>query len=183
MNIRKYAKLAAVPAGILVSGLIVAQTSSAAFTVQTQTDASSWSTGTVELTNDHVGQAVFDIDSVVPGASGSQKVVVTYDGDVQAGITMFTAGDAQTDNPLAQALHLTITEQGVAGAIYDGSLADFSEKSSSADGVGTWTAAGTGDETKDYTIAWSLPSTVTEDAIQGIDTSLVFAWEAASIAS
>jgi|GEM_PF-1257954 len=183
MNIRKYAKLAAVPAGLLASGLIVAQTSSAAFTAQTQTDSNSWSSGTVELTNDHVGQAVFEVDKIVPGDSGSQTVVVTYDGDVAADVTMFAAGDPQTDNTLAQAMHLTITEEGVTDPIYDGPLADFSALSSSADGVGTWTAAGSGDETKDYTIAWSLPSTVTEGDVQGVDTSLVFAWEAASIAS
>jgi len=181
MNIRKYAKVAAIPAGLLVSGLVVAQTSSAAFTAQTTTEENSWSSGKVTLTNDHAAKAVFNADKIVPGDSDSQTVEVTYDGDVEAGIKLFAVDTADDTGALAEALQLTITQG--ATQVYTGSLADFATKTSSATGVGTWEATGSGGETKDYTIAWSLPSSVTSSDVQGADASLVFAWEATSISS
>ncbi len=172
MNMRKSAKYAAIPVGLLVSGLIVAQSSSAAFTATTTTGANSWTTGSIDLTNDHVSTAVFTETGLVPGSHGSKDVVVTYTGNVASDIVMYTTTGTGTD-ALAQAI--TITVKDGATTIYDGTLAAFAALDTFAEGVGAWQQAANGSKT--YTIDWS----VSDAAPEGATTNAVFAWEAQSV--
>ncbi|KQR16786.1 hypothetical protein [Cellulomonas sp. Leaf334] len=172
MDRRKTTQLAAIPVGLLVSGLLVTQASSAAFTAQTSTGASTFATSTVQLTNDHVGAAVFTADDIVPGNTGTQTVAVDYTGTTPVDVRMY-AEDGDTSSALAAALELTVTVDGT--LVYDGTLAGFSAKTTFADGVGTWAPAATAGE--DYVVTWELPDTAA-DTLQGAGTQLTFVWEA-----
>lgn len=177
MKLRTYAKIAAVPVGLLVSGLIVAQTSSAAFTAQTQTAANSWAAGQLTLTNDKVSTAAFAATNIVPGQSGTNTIKVDYTSGAKAAVKMYAT--APVSNELATALQLTINEG--ATQVFSGSLASFSAKNDSASGVGTWTPTASGSQT--YTVSWTLPGTVSSSTIQGQTAGVTFAWEATSQAS
>jgi len=176
LNIRKYAKFAAVPTGLLVAGLLVGQASSAAFTAQTSTGANTFASGTVTLTNDKSATSVFNVAGMVPGSTGSNTVVVNYTGSVAAPVKMFAT--STVSDALATAMTLTVTESGNATPIFNGTLADFSKKTTFATGWGgSWTAAPGANATKTYTITYTLPTTAT-DALQGLSTGLTFAWAA-----
>ena len=62
----------AVPLGLLGSGALVWQASYAAFTAQTTSPGNSWSTGSVALTDDDAGAAMFSRTGLAPGSSGER---------------------------------------------------------------------------------------------------------------
>jgi hypothetical protein len=172
MDVRKYAKIAALPAGLLVAGLIVGQSSSAAFTAQTSTGASSFTSASVDLTNSKAASAVFTVDKIVPGQTGTQTVDVTYTGDAPVAVKLY-AKDGDTTTALAKALQITVKVD--SAQIYAGSLADLSAKTAFAQGVGAW--APTATATKKYDITWTLPTTA-DNTVKGMTTQLKLAWEA-----
>jgi len=172
MQSRKFAKVAAVPAGLLVAGLLVAQSSSAAFTAQTSTGANTFGAASIALTNDKVGTAVFAVDGIVPGQSGTRSVAVTYTGTSSVGVKMY-AKDGDTTGALADALQLTVKVDST--QVYSGTLAGFSAKTTYAQGVGTWAPTSTASKT--YEVTWSLPTSAT-NTVQGDAAQLKFVWEA-----
>ena len=68
----KWAKWAAVPAALLVSGLAVSQASYSAFSDSTTNPASTWAAGTVKLTNDSPATALFTASNLKPGDTGTK---------------------------------------------------------------------------------------------------------------
>lgn len=96
---------AAVIVGLMGSGAMVWQASSAAFTAQTQTPNNSWDSGTVVLSDDRVG-AMFTATNLVPGSTGTQCINIEYDGDVASTVKMY--GDPGNVPDLALADFLAI---------------------------------------------------------------------------
>ena len=96
--------VAAVTAMLLVSFMVV-RTSSAAFTGSVTTSGESIAAGTVSLTSDDVGTALFSLTGLLPGASNEYCVDVTYDGDTAPGnsVEFFGTGNGSTAGWLTDA--------------------------------------------------------------------------------
>lgn len=125
-RLRRAATLVVVPLTMLASGALVWQASSAAFTATTVTGSNSWATGTVTITNDQSGVAVFDgltglkpeasaTSLILPGtgaytasstaSGGSACIKVTYTGSLASNIRLH---GAVTNAGLAQHLLFSV---------------------------------------------------------------------------
>ena len=114
---RRVLPMAIVPVALLASGAFVWQASYSAFTATTTNGSNSWTSGTVNITNDQSGSAVFNgltglkpdasLSALSPGntggayaassttSGGSACIKVTYSGSVNANIRLYaTLGGA-----------------------------------------------------------------------------------------
>ena len=143
----RYARWLAVPVGLVVSALLIWQASYAAFTDTTDNSGNSWAAGTVTITDDDEGRAMFAATNLAPGSSGSEEITVTYEGTLDALVKVYGAGlevlaptgDGQSLEPVSTtgdtlANHIELTIDGSAGdtfgagpvgRLYTGTLADF----------------------------------------------------------
>src|SRR5437764_9711898 len=80
--------LAAIPIGLLGSGLFVWQASYSAFTATTTNGANSWSAGTVTISSSP-GTAMFTASGLKPGNNGTACVKVTYTGSLAAVVKLY----------------------------------------------------------------------------------------------
>lgn len=173
MKLRKLGGLAAIPAGLMVSGLLVVGASSAAFTAQAPTGDNTWSTGHIALSHDAAEQAVFDAHNILPGDSGTANIQVEFEGTVQSDIRLF-AEEAVDASPLADSLQLTISENG--SELFSGSLHEFGTRDSFVEGLSTWNTSV--NDLRTFTIDWELPDSATSSDLMGQSASVVFVWEA-----
>jgi hypothetical protein len=158
-----------VPLAIIVAGVLVYTASRAAFVATTETGDSSFSTGSVELTNDHVGTSVFTAQNLAPGATDTEDVIVTYAGSLTADVRLYSSIEGGSVQTLAPFLNLEITSDGVT---WTGTLADFEAKTDFATGVLPTTMAE--NDTQTYTVKY----TVASNAPQSSEASVTFVWEA-----
>lgn len=177
-------RYAAAPLGILLSGVLVLVASQAAFSAQTSTEGNSWSTGTIDLTNDHEGKAVFAVDKLAPNTGGSKDVVVTYTGDYPSDIRMFATSPVEPTGPLARAITLNIQRGTGSGASFTpdqngqwtGTLAAFDAISSYSAGVLGYQTPGS--VTKTFRIAYNFAPTGDTTELMGKNTGVTFTWAA-----
>ncbi len=186
-------RLAAIGAALLVVALMIISASRAPFTASTNNSANSVAAGTVTLTDDDSGSAMFSISDIVPGQSEERCILVSYGGAVAnpAPVKLYSSGYADTGD-FADYLNVTIDEG--TGAItgdcsgfvlentivsggnlsaFDAAHVDY------ATGAGVWDPAST-PETKSYRVTLQLDP-LTPDAEQGEAVSnLVFTWEVQS---
>ena len=108
------ASLVAIPAALVASGLVVAQSSYSAYSATTVSPTSNWATGTVALTDDDANAAAFSATNARPGSSGSRCLVVTSNGTLPSQVRVYGTHGSGTTN-LAAYLDLTIT-QGTGGS-------------------------------------------------------------------
>lgn len=174
--------LAAAGSLVLVSGVIV-QSSSAAFTGSTENAGNNWAAGTVTLTDNDAGVAMFDESALVPGSGGQRCIVVTYGGDVAADVRHFAAVTGGTG--LGSYLDMTV-QAGSGGAadcsdfssvqsIYTGTLDGLTTTHPDfANGAGGWSPTGSG-QTRTYRFAWALQD---NNSAQGLSVQARFTWEA-----
>ena len=194
--------LAAVPVGLLASGLVVWQSTYAAFVSQTDNPGNSWRTGTVTLTDDDAGAAAFTVaeGTLVPGNTGTHCLRVQYTGSLTTAATgVHLYGAASGDTTLAGALNLKV-EQGSGGSfadctgfspsstVYDGTLSGFATGHTTyATGYATgWvpvpTTAPAPADSRTYRLTYTLPAGVSYGAAyQGKTTGMTFTWEVQSI--
>lgn len=165
--------------GLLIAAVIILIVSRTTFTAQTTTGTNTWSTGTVVLTNDHVGTAVFEAQNLKPGDSDTQVVRVDYTGSIVANVNMYatTATPTQT---LDQHIDLVISTNatGVAPwtSAWTGTLAQL-EAADFTTALAPWTNAGPSDNFRYYQIQFTLNAATPNDQ-QGESATAVFAWEA-----
>jgi hypothetical protein len=162
---KNIAKWAAVPAGLLASGLLVLGYSNAAFTATTSNDDNSWKTGTISLTDNDLTKPLFSRSTstvagaadaaIKPGQTLTRSIDITYTGDVPANVKLSAAVGTQTGG-LADKLDVTVTEGGA--NIYTGPLSGLTAP------VGNW--APTGNATKTYVVNVTLNSGV-DNTFQG----------------
>ncbi len=177
---------AAVLTGLLGSGAMVWKSTAAAFTSSTSTGSNSWATGSVTLTDDDTGAAMFSATGLVPGSTGSNCITVSYTGTVATTVKLY-ASAAVDASSVAQYLDLTI-DIGTGGGfgscggfsagstIYSGSLDAFtSTHLAYGSGVGTWAPSGAAAQV--YRITYTL-NAGTPNAKQGATTTATFQWEA-----
>lgn len=158
-----------VPVAIIVAGVLVYTASQAAFVATTTTGSSSFSTGSVELTNDNVGTSVFTATNLAPGATDTEDVVVTYTGSLDADVVLYSSIAGGSVQTLAPFLELEITD---GTDTWTGTLADFEAVTDFASGILPTTMAD--NDTKTYTITY----TVASNAPQSSEASVTFVWEA-----
>lgn len=178
------------PVAVLLAGLLVWQGSNAAFTAETHNNGNNWDAGSLLLTDDDAGGAMFGITNMVPGSTGSKCIVVTATstvaGVVKTYVSSLTAGGLEDNITM-------LVQQGTGGSFADctgftvaatepvQSLSTmYTDHGSFTNGVLSW-AKGTGAETKTYKFTWVFNvGTLTEaevNALQGTDVGANFEWE------
>lgn len=182
------------PVAVLLAGLLVWQGSNAAFTAETYNAGNNWETGSVGLTDDDAGSAMFSAADLTPDDIGSKCIVTTATSDVAGVVKMYI--QMLTPAGLEDNIKVTI-EQGTGGSFAGGCGAFVSadpvavESSQSlaalyaahgtyGNGILGWTK-GAGTLAKTYKFSWVFDTTgLTEaevNALQGTDVQANFEWE------
>lgn len=172
----------AVPTALVLSSAMVWQASHSAFNATTSNGSNSWSGGTVSLSDDDSGSAMFSATGLKPNDTASKCILVTYGGSLAASVKMY----ASASGTLGTYLNLTV-QQGTGGTssscagftsestLYSGTLAGFAAASSNfATGVGSFAPTGSG-QTKAYRLTYTVQD---DNAAQGTSASATFTWEA-----
>jgi hypothetical protein len=183
-------KWGAIPAALLVSGIVVGQASYSAFNSTTSNPTNNWSAGTVALSDDDSNTAMFTATGLKPGSTGTKCIAVTSSGSLASDVNLYGTSPATT-NALSTYIHLTIV-QGTGGtsssctgftplatgsSLYSGTLANFATTSTNyANGVGTWAPTGTAPETRTYEFIYTVDA-ATPNTSQGGTASIGFTWE------
>jgi hypothetical protein len=168
----------AIVGGFLLAILMIMTVSRAAFTAETDNGGNTWSAGTLNLTNDKVGEVLFEVPEIAPGDSGWKCIEIIHSG-LDADVAL--SGIATGGTGLQHLLDVTITRyaggdcnSGTSYDVYDGKLSAFPGSTPEP----LWDTSVLG-STQHYKIAWSLPAS-TGNSAQG-DTGLArFTWQATS---
>jgi hypothetical protein len=192
-RIRTAAKWGAVPVSILVSGLLVWQSSYSAFSSTTSNPTSNWTTGTVALTDDDAGSALFTASALKPGSTGTKCIVVTSSGSLASAVKLYGT-TYSTTNALGSYVNLVVDE-GTGGTFstsgptsctgfssggndFTGTLAAFAAaKTGFGNGVSSWAPTGSGSESKTFRITYTIDA-ATPNSAQGGTAAVGFTWEA-----
>ena len=187
---------AAVPLGMLASGVLIWQASYAAFSATTTNPNNTFSAGTVTLTDNRQPSSVmFTPSGLKPGSTGSACIKVTYSGSLAANVKMYlAAADLTTSSSTNLAQYLTIqvdegsgtatncSDFASTGVLYNPTGAGDLTKTLSAfstasgafgSGVGSISAPTT--TTKTYKITYWLQD---NSAAAGMNSTAKFTWEA-----
>lgn len=195
-------RIAGAAAGVVLVSGVVLQVSSAAFTGSTENAGNTWEAGTVSLTDNDAGSAMYASTSkIAPGYTEKQCIEVQYTGTItpDAAVALYAAttstavngGDGLandltvsveigpatskcTNDALTDSTGLT---PAVGTNLYSGTLAAFN--SSSAPDTTTWTPDGAGgtDLMRPFLFTVSLPDAAPNDA-QGDSATATFTWSA-----
>ncbi len=162
---------------IIVAGVLIYLASYAAFSTDTETQPNSFSTGTIDLSNDKEAEAAFDVTDLSPGSTGTAPIVVHYEGgEISSLVRLYAdSGDPVADQSLASDLDLVITAVGATGSPWTGTLAEFQALTDFSQGILEITMAGTQDQT--YTVQY----TVADTADMAESAAVTFVWEAQSL--
>jgi 6-phosphogluconolactonase (cycloisomerase 2 family) len=180
----------------LVALLLLSASTFSAFSGATGNPANTLSAGTVSLTDNDAGEAMFALSNLTPGDTDSGCMQVTYTGSLPALVRL---SGTTTGTGLDQYLDLKVTRGTIgsgsfddctgftadptnylghgAGVVYNGTLAAFADD---------WTAgladpeAWTAGETHAYKFQATLADT---NAAQGRSVTQTFTWEARNLAS
>ncbi len=188
---------AAVPLGMLASGVLIWQASYAAFSATTTNPNNTFSAGTVTLTDNRQPSTVmFNPTGVKPGSTGTSCITVTYNGSLAANVKMYlAAADLTTSSGTNLAQYLTVqVNEGTGTAtncsdfvssanLYNATgqgdttktLSAFSAASNSfANGVSSFAPTGSG-QTKTYKITYWVQD---NNAAAGMNSTAKLTWEA-----
>jgi len=181
---RRVAAVASVLAGVAGVATLVGHSTESAFSSKTNNPSNSWASGSVVISDDDTGSAMFSAAGLYPGATGTRCITVSYTGTLASSVKVYAT--AVTDPAtVAQYLDLTITEGtgggygtcvgfAAASTIYTGTLATFDLKTTFASGVGSWSPGSA--STRTYRLAYTL-NAATPANKQGTTTAVTFQWE------
>jgi hypothetical protein len=175
----------AVLAGILSSGVMVWNASEAAFTATTANPTNSWTAGSVSLTDDDSGTAMFTATGLKPGSTATKCIKLTYGGNIASGdVKIYAAAPTGT---LGGYINMTVEVGSVGtfaacGAFVAAStpinnvlLSTIGTKTDYSTGYSTgWSPAVS--DTKVFRFTYTL-SAATPDAQQGATCTIPFTWE------
>jgi len=91
-------------AALALVGMLVVRTTQAAFTAATSNEPNSFTAGTVVLTDDDEGEAMFEVAGMVPGDVVEHCIEVTYAGTVTGSVgevRLYSGGYTQLPGPAA----------------------------------------------------------------------------------
>ena len=177
--------------GVIGSSAMVWQASNAAFTATTSDGVNSFAAGTVALSDNDLGTALFSATNLKPGSTGQACIRVTYSGTLAAGVRLY-AQSASASNGLDTYLTLTVdegtnstvtagtcgtwTSATGGGGISTSTLNAFTTaRTTYGSGAGTWNPPS--GATKDYQFTYTL-SAAAPNSAQGGTAQVTFAWEA-----
>ena len=179
------------PVALLVSAGIVGQASYAAFSADTSNVGNSLGVGTVALSDNDAGTALFALTNLRPGSSGSRCIVVTSTGTLPAGVKLYASNPATT-RALSTYVDWTVNQgsgttafgscTGFApltsgSSVFTGTLASFTGTAANyATGLGSWTPTGNGNESRTFQFTYTISSTI-PDTAQGGTASFGLVWE------
>ncbi|MBF4608482.1 hypothetical protein [Curtobacterium sp. VKM Ac-1393] len=176
----------AFPLAVVASGALIATASYAAFSSSTDNAGNSWRTGAVALTDDDEGVAMFDVDDLVPGSSGTNCITVTAETTNASTVKVYTDEQADVDS-LGQYLDMQV-ERGSLGTagdcstftpsstVHDGTLAGLIAADSFGTGLDAWKPA-TGTASTTYRFSYDL-SQDAPNTVQASEAATTFVWEA-----
>ncbi|WP_260855866.1 hypothetical protein [Curtobacterium sp. 9128] len=176
----------ALPLAVIASGAVVATASYAAFSATTDNAGNAWRTGAVTLTDDDAGAALFDVDDLIPGSTGTNCITVTSTTTNPSQVRMYTA-DQSDEAQIAQHLDMTV-ERGsltttgdcstftTGSTVHDGTLAGLLALDSFGAGVDDWAPA-VGTTSTTYRFTYTL-GTDTPNTAQASAAGTTFVWEA-----
>jgi hypothetical protein len=189
-SVRVVSALAGV-AGMAASAAVVWHASYSAFSATTSNPTNSWAAGSVALTDDDAGTAMFTAANLKPAATGSKCIAVTSSGSLASAVKIYGTNYASS-NGLGADLNLTIT-QGTGGGfgsctgftplgsgatVYTGTLAGFGSSATGfASGLGTWAPTGSGSDTRVFQFTYTVDP-ATPNSAQGGSAAIGFTWEA-----
>ena len=178
---------------VAVSGLVVTQSSYAAFSKTTSNPTNNWTAGTVTLSDDDdTNTAMFTATLLTPGSTGTKCIVVTSTGSLASTVKLYATGYSTT-NALGTYLDMVIDE-GTGGTFatsgptsctgftfgandFTGTLAAFAAaKTSFASGVSSWAPAG-GAQSKTFRFTYTLNAAAPIGTQSGT-ASIGFTWGA-----
>lgn len=179
-----------VPVAIVASGVLVSASSYSAFTSVTSNGENNWTTGSVALTDDAAGAALFNATGMTPGATGTKCIVVTSTSTVEADVRLYLS---DVDDAANLGEHVTVTVRtgtGGGNGSCDGFVAAPGSHSATlaqlatdhntyATGLGGWTVDGTAPESKTYEITYTLSPDAPNELMDASATATV-TWEAQS---
>lgn len=109
---RRIAVPVAITSGLLLSGLLVWQTSYAAFSANTENAGNNFQSGSVSISDNDSNSALFNATALKPGSTATNCITVAYTGSLASNVRLtaaYTTGDATT-NALAQYLNFKIED-------------------------------------------------------------------------
>lgn len=183
-------KWSAAPVALLASAAVVATASHSAFSATTDNPSSNWQAGSVKLSDDDSNTALFATGKLKPGSSGTKCITVTSAGDLASKVKLYGTSPS-SDKGLDAHLKLKI-EQGTkgsfadcsgftpiatGGALFDGTVKSFADKTNYANGLGDWAPTGSGSESRTYRFTYTLDE-ATPNTAQGGSAAIGFTWEA-----
>lgn len=190
-------KLLASALAVLLLGLLAGASTWSSFNDVSANGNNSFAAGTVAISDDDAGAAMFDsLTNLKPADSFSRCIVVTYDGNLPASVRLHgTTGGTGLDSHLSlkvtrgskssafsgcsdfAADSTTYISGQPAGVVYDGTLAGFPD--SNASGVVDPVASSPETWTTNESHAYRFDVTVQNDAAAaGKTATQVFRWEA-----
>lgn len=193
VNAGKVAVAAATPVAVLVAAALVWQSSYAAFTGTTRNSGNNWSTGSVALSDDDAGSALFQVTGMVPNDTDSRCITVTANASVPGVVKGYSVNPVLSSTGLQDHIKMSV-EHGAGGGF--GSCTGFTSAGVIASnislgafavgstnygtGMGAWTVpAGTSSRT--YKITWTFDTTgLSQNQVnnfQGAQTGLDLQWE------
>lgn len=171
------------------------QGTQAAFSGRTTNEGNTFAAGTVRLSDDDAGTAMFEVPTMAPGDSGGECIVVGYDGSLDSAVRLHAQTaitDGGTDGAdLGGQLTFVIeyddrpgTTSGAAscadfvpqGQVYDDSLAALAGSTDYASGVELYWDAQPG-ERRVFRVTYRLDDAA-PDTVQGDAATVAFTWEA-----
>lgn len=190
---RRQLSKAILPVGVLLSALLVYQSSHAAFTATTTNPGNAWSTGSVVLTDSRggdsttgaAGSVMFNLSGLKPGDTATQCIVVTYSGSLAGNVELYVSASAGT---LRTYLDFDVTERqgdcttpgaATGQADFSGTLSGFATTHGSyAAGFGDF-APPSGSNSNPVTRAYRFTYTVQDDnQAQNTSASATLTWRA-----
>lgn len=202
-------RIAGAAAGVVLVSGVVMQVSSAAFTDTTDNTNNSWAAGTVALTDDDAGSALYATQAdIIPGYSEVRCIEVSYSGSVtpSAAIKLYalvtSTGAPTTDNGLSDDLDVQVeigpadsacnnTDTGFVDAatrlltrtgtnIFTGTLAVFNDVNSPKSTAWTPDSANGADLMRPFLFTVNMPDASTPNDAQGDSATAAFTWSATS---
>ena len=179
-------RMGAAAAALLMAALLAVSSSWSAFSATTENTTNDFAAGTVALTDNDAGVALFDtLTNLKPGDGETDCIEVTYSGTLDAQVRLY--GSVTAGTGLEDFLDFTVERgTGTCAAFTadvmvwdtgtDGDLGVFLAGATNyATGVDTWNVTGGApDDTVPYRITATLQD---NNAAQGLASTVTFTWE------
>jgi hypothetical protein len=173
--------------GVLAAAALTWRTSGALFSAATANGPDSVATGSVTVSDDDAGSALFSITGMTPGSTRVACVRVSYTGTLPSAIRVYATGTTAT-NALDAHLKLQIEEGSSAATTFPscrGFVTSATVFNATLDGIGATYGTGhggwapSGAAAKDYRVTYTLSSAAPAGTVNST-ASATFTWEAQS---